>query len=124
MNSSANTALDNLVSNAPINKATLLSALTTASDHLPVVADYSILLPLVGDLDLDGRRTIGDVTSLMNAVQDLATYKSAHLLSDSDLLSVGDINGRSRGQQCRCAIDARPVAKWQRRGGSARTGSD
>ena len=93
VNSSANTALDSLAPGAPIGKSTLLSALTTASDHLPVVADYSILLPLVGDFDFDGRRTIGDVTSLMNAVQDLASYKSAHQLSDADLLSVGDING-------------------------------
>ena len=54
VNSSANTALDNLVPNAPVSKSTLLAALTTGSDHLPVVADYSILLPLLGDMNLDG----------------------------------------------------------------------
>ena len=42
VNSSSNTALNNL--QGPISAATALSALTTASDHLPVVADYSINL--------------------------------------------------------------------------------
>lgn len=42
VNSVSNTALNNL--QGPITAASALSALTTASDHLPVVADYSISL--------------------------------------------------------------------------------
>jgi PKD repeat protein len=38
----ANTALTNLVAGAPISAAQLLLDLTGASDHLPVVADYTI----------------------------------------------------------------------------------
>jgi predicted NAD-dependent protein-ADP-ribosyltransferase YbiA (DUF1768 family)/endonuclease/exonuclease/phosphatase family metal-dependent hydrolase len=93
VNSSANTALDNLVPNAPVSKSTLLAALTTGSDHLPAVADYSILLPLLGDMNLDGTRTSADVATMLSAVQDLVSYKTAHSLSNSDLLSIGDING-------------------------------
>ena len=40
VNSPSNTALDNL--EGSISKSTALSALTTASDHLPVVADYAV----------------------------------------------------------------------------------
>ncbi len=43
VNSASNTALANV--QGPITAATALAALTTASDHLPVVADYSIALP-------------------------------------------------------------------------------
>jgi predicted NAD-dependent protein-ADP-ribosyltransferase YbiA (DUF1768 family)/endonuclease/exonuclease/phosphatase family metal-dependent hydrolase len=93
VNSSANTALDNLVPNAPVSKSTLLAALTTGSDHMPVVADYSILLPLVGDMNLDGTRTSADVATMLSALQDLGSYKTAYSLSNSDLLSIGDING-------------------------------
>ncbi len=94
VNSSANTALDNFVAYAPISKSTLLSALTTASDHLPVVADYSILLPLVGDLDLDGRRTIGDVTSLIECGSRPGRHINQHTCFRMPIyLSVGDING-------------------------------
>ena len=42
VDSSSNTALANL--QGPITATTALAALTTASDHLPVVADYSIAL--------------------------------------------------------------------------------
>jgi endonuclease/exonuclease/phosphatase family metal-dependent hydrolase len=45
VNSPSNTALDDLEPNAPIGAATLLGDLTTASDHLPVVADYTFAVP-------------------------------------------------------------------------------
>ena len=45
VNDGSNTALDNL--QGPITAATALSALTTASDHLPIVADYAINLSAV-----------------------------------------------------------------------------
>jgi hypothetical protein len=40
-----NSALTNLVAGAPISTAQLYADLTTASDHLPVVADYTVPLP-------------------------------------------------------------------------------
>ena len=43
VNATTNTALDNL--QGSISPSTALSALTTASDHLPVVADYAVDLP-------------------------------------------------------------------------------
>jgi endonuclease/exonuclease/phosphatase family metal-dependent hydrolase len=45
VNSPLNTALTNLMAGAPISAATLLQDLTNASDHLPVVADYTIPVP-------------------------------------------------------------------------------
>jgi endonuclease/exonuclease/phosphatase family metal-dependent hydrolase len=43
VNSQSNTALNDLV--GPISAASVRSALTTASDHLPVVADYLVITP-------------------------------------------------------------------------------
>jgi hypothetical protein len=45
VNSGSNTALTNLVPGATISAAQLLFDLTDASDHLPVVADYTIPIP-------------------------------------------------------------------------------
>jgi hypothetical protein len=47
VNTNANTALNNLVTNAPvfISAAKLLVDLTGGSDHLPVVGDYTIPIP-------------------------------------------------------------------------------
>jgi len=42
VNSAGNTALNDLAPGSPISAAQLLLDLTTASDHLPVVADYTI----------------------------------------------------------------------------------
>jgi hypothetical protein len=45
-NSGSDTALNNdLESNAPISASSLYADLTTASDHLPIVADYTIPVP-------------------------------------------------------------------------------
>jgi endonuclease/exonuclease/phosphatase family metal-dependent hydrolase len=43
VNSLSNTALNDLEANAPISASTLLSDLTQASDHVPVVADYDLV---------------------------------------------------------------------------------
>jgi endonuclease/exonuclease/phosphatase family metal-dependent hydrolase len=45
VSSGTNTALEDLEPDAPISRATILSDLTTASDHLPVVADYYFAVP-------------------------------------------------------------------------------
>jgi endonuclease/exonuclease/phosphatase family metal-dependent hydrolase len=88
-----NTALDNLVStnnSAPIPKSTVFNSLTTASDHLPVVADYFALLR--GDFNLDGDLNGNDVATLLKALTDLETYKITKGLSNADVLAIGDIN--------------------------------
>lgn len=45
VSSAANTALEDLEPNPPISRTTILDDLTTASDHLPVVADYMFAVP-------------------------------------------------------------------------------
>jgi endonuclease/exonuclease/phosphatase family metal-dependent hydrolase len=47
VNSGSNTSLTNLMAGAPISASTLLQDLTNASDHLPVVADFTIPVPPV-----------------------------------------------------------------------------
>jgi hypothetical protein len=42
VNNGANNSLTNLMANPPITASSLYSYLTTASDHLPVVADYTV----------------------------------------------------------------------------------
>ncbi len=93
VNKTTNTALDNLQpinTNAPLSKSSLLSYLTTASDHLPVVADYVSLVR--GDFNLDGQLTTDDLQSMLNTMADLNSYKSSYNLSTSDLLAIGDID--------------------------------
>ena len=46
VNSGFNTALTNLMAGAPISAAALYQDLTNASDHLPVVADFTIPVPV------------------------------------------------------------------------------
>lgn len=48
---------------------------------------------VLGDFDLNGSLTNGDIQAMLDALTDLAGYKSAHGLSDADLLAVGDIDG-------------------------------
>ena len=52
-NLTTNTSLSNLTGPFASQQSTILAELTTASDHLPTVADYS--LPLLGDANLDGK---------------------------------------------------------------------
>ena len=68
VNSGANTALNNrLVTNAPvfISAAQLYRDLTNASDHLPVVADYTISLPapVISSFSLAGTNLIFNVAN-------------------------------------------------------------
>ena len=63
VNSGSNTALPGLP-----NRAAVLSALTTASDHLPVVADFVVSGPAPCPADLDGNHQIdlSDVSILLS----------------------------------------------------------
>ncbi|HVU87780.1 MAG TPA: dockerin type I domain-containing protein [Pirellulales bacterium] len=70
-----NTALSDLP-----NQSLVLSALTTATDHLPVVADYTFL-GVPGDINTDG---------IVNS-QDLALVSSDWLVSGTGV--TGDLNG-------------------------------
>jgi endonuclease/exonuclease/phosphatase family metal-dependent hydrolase len=45
VSSSSNTALNDLEPDAPISASTILSDETTASDHVPIVADYTFVVP-------------------------------------------------------------------------------
>jgi endonuclease/exonuclease/phosphatase family metal-dependent hydrolase len=64
VNSGGNTALTNLAPGSPITATQLYDYLTTASDHLPVVADYTIPVPATL-LDLK----LGNVQALSNGFQ-------------------------------------------------------
>jgi hypothetical protein len=67
VNSAGNTALNNLVTNGPvfISAAQLFMDLTNASDHLPVVADYTIPLPapVISSFSLAGTNLIFNVAN-------------------------------------------------------------
>ncbi len=64
VNSAGNTALTNLAPGAPITATQLYNYLTTASDHLPVVADYTIPVP-APLLDL----RLGNAQASINGIQ-------------------------------------------------------
>jgi ELWxxDGT repeat protein len=51
---------------------------------------------VAGDIDFDGRRTIADISDLVNALTDLNTYQSSESLSDGDLLAIADANKDGR----------------------------
>jgi len=50
---------------------------------------------LVGDLDQNNLRTVVDVRVMMSALANLSAYKTSHGFSNSDLLTVANINGDS-----------------------------
>jgi hypothetical protein len=54
---------------------------------------FAALHPHLGDFNLDGTVTNADIQPMLDAITNLASYKSAHGLSDADLLALGDING-------------------------------
>ncbi len=73
------------------NRTTILQDLTTATDHLPVVADYTIVPP--GDFNRDGQVTAADLSFMMSALSNTSTYESSTGLNDQQLLEIGDVNG-------------------------------
>jgi hypothetical protein len=83
---SSNTALSDLS-----NRTTILSDLTTATDHLPVVADYTIVPP--GDFNRDGHVNAADIPAMMNALANIPAYESATGLNAQQLEEIGDVNG-------------------------------
>jgi hypothetical protein len=69
VNSGSNTALNSdLASGAPISAAQLYLDLTTASDHLPVVADYAAPITVPAPLLQSAAGTGGTVTFTWSAV--------------------------------------------------------
>ncbi len=46
-----------------------------------------------GDFDRDHTVTAADINSMLTALTDLNSYKTARGLSDADLLAIGDLNG-------------------------------
>ena len=47
---------------------------------------------VAGDFDRDAQLTSSDISSMMQALSDLNGFKSAHGMSDADLLAIGDLN--------------------------------
>jgi len=54
----------------------------------------NLLLP--GDLNDDGQVNAADLSAMMAALADLTGYESAYGLSDSELLTIADLNGDRR----------------------------
>jgi hypothetical protein len=69
----------------------------TGSDHLPVVADYTLVgvqpLPVPGDFNRDGRVTLADISAMLAALVDLNGYETSRMLTDPQLQVIGDLNG-------------------------------
>jgi hypothetical protein len=83
---SSNTALSDLS-----NRSTILNDLTTDTDHLPVVADYTIVPP--GDMNRDQQVNASDVTAMIAALANIPAYEAAHNLTAAQMLAIGDVNG-------------------------------
>ena len=86
-NTGGNTSLSDLA-----NASTILGDLMQpyGSDHLPVVADY--VLMLTGDFNRDGRVNAADILAMEQALTDLPDFQTAKGLSASQLLTIGDLN--------------------------------
>ena len=54
------------------------------------------LPPVPGDFNRDGALNSADINSMLAALADLNAYKTAHGLSDADLLNIGDLDGDGR----------------------------
>jgi hypothetical protein len=79
VNSPANTALNKLCPGSTINAPQLFLDLANASDHLPVVADYTIPVPAprIADVTVSGTNLIFDVTNgITNATYIVLTSTS------------------------------------------------
>jgi endonuclease I len=57
---------------------------------LSVMANVAYRL---GDFNIDGLVTGADITAMLQALTDINSYESAHSLTNSDLLAIGDLSG-------------------------------
>jgi hypothetical protein len=67
---------------------TVSDGIVTSSFTLQVLAP-----PSRGDIDQDGKLTVADISRLLQALTDLYAYKTAHMLSDSEVTTIGDVDG-------------------------------
>ena len=75
-------------------QATIAAGSVTDTAGLALTANFSLSIPqLLGDWNLDGHVDTADVFTMQRAIVDLPTYKSAHNLSDAQLIVLGDVNG-------------------------------
>jgi endonuclease/exonuclease/phosphatase family metal-dependent hydrolase len=73
--------------------AQLLSALTTASDHLPVVADYTFTLPLLlGDANGDGKVDLTDLNIVLNNLGTTTSLRSNGNFDGAPTIDLTDLN--------------------------------
>src|SRR5262249_17954889 len=49
--------------------------------------------PLLGDVNFDGHVDVTDFRAMMNALADMDTYRTDHMMSVERLLALADING-------------------------------
>jgi hypothetical protein len=97
VNSGSNTALSNVVADGGtfISKSSLLNDLTYASDHLPVVADYTVPVVLPGDFNQDGHVDAADIPALELALTDLSAYELNYGVTYTELMKLCEIPGDS-----------------------------
>lgn len=91
--SGSNTALSDLT---PASyRTSILQDLTTATDHLPVVGDYTIVPP--GDMNRDGHVNSADIAVMMTALSNIPAYQTAIGFTGTGannmMTEIGDING-------------------------------
>ena len=51
---------------------------------------------LRGDFNLDGRLTSADIPAMLQSLTDLKKFQADHMLSDPDLLAIGDLTGDNK----------------------------
>jgi hypothetical protein len=74
------------------NQSTILTDLTTDTDHLPTLADYVIVPP--GDFNRDQQVNSSDIPQMLSALANLPAYEASHGgLTNSQVLAIGDVNG-------------------------------
>ncbi len=56
------------------------------------VTTLALVKSQMGDFNLDGLVTNADIRAMLDAIENLTSYKSAHNLTDANLLALGDFN--------------------------------
>jgi hypothetical protein len=71
------------------------SGVNSLSYNMPAmsVTTLELLKAQLGDFDLDGQVTAGDISAMTNALKDLNAYQATHVQIGSQLASIGDFNG-------------------------------
>src|SRR5262249_26108640 len=79
------------VTGTSVSPLTWTEQLPPTSPQVITIAP-NLLISFPGDVDRDGKRTIGDVSALMDALRDLKAYQTSHSLSDAQVTAIADTN--------------------------------